>query len=123
MDFAGKRRWLLYVILLGCVAAAAYPLLSEPGLLNTRGGGDSPFLLQRLHQLETALGDGHFPARWMRDANYGYGYPFFHYYAPLSLYVTAVFRFLGAGYVRAIHFSQLLGFLVAAAAAYRLGKR
>lgn len=62
--------------------AAAYPLLSQPGLLNTRGGGDSPFLLQRLQQLETALRDGHFPVRWMPDANYGYGYPFFNYYAP-----------------------------------------
>ncbi|MBP6469568.1 MAG: hypothetical protein KA773_03970, partial [Chloroflexi bacterium] len=56
---------------------AAWPLLSGPGLVNTRGGGDSPFLLQRLQQLETAVRDGHFPVRWMPDANYGYGYPFF----------------------------------------------
>lgn len=99
---------------------AAWPLLHEPGLLNTRGGGDSPFLLQRLHQLEAALRDGHFPVRWMPDANYGYGYPFFNFYAPLSIYVTAVFRFLGFSYVRAIHLAQLGGFLVAAWGMYRL---
>ena len=93
---------------------AAWPLLREPGLLNTRGGGDSPFLLQRLQQLETALRGGHFPVRWMPDANYGYGYPFFNFYAPLSIYIAAVFRFLGFSYIRAIHLAQLAGFLVAA---------
>ena len=99
---------------------AAWPLLREPGLLNTRGGGDSPFLLQRLQQLETALRGGHFPVRWMPDANYGYGYPFFNFYAPLSIYIAAVFRFLGFSYIRAIHLAQLAGFLVAAWGVYRL---
>ncbi|MCZ7673213.1 MAG: hypothetical protein M5U34_41915 [Chloroflexi bacterium] len=48
---------LFFLCLAGALAAAllvALPLLVGPGLLNTRGGGDSPFLLQRLHQ----LGDG-----------------------------------------------------------------
>ena len=104
-------------------AIAALPLLAEPGLLNTRGGGDSPFLLQRLQQLETALLDGHFPVRWMPDANYGYGYPFYNFYAPLSIYITAIFRLFGFSYVRAIQLSQLLGFLVAAWGMFRLGQR
>ncbi len=42
----GLALWLI-------VLAAAWPELGLPGLLNTRGGGDSPFLLQRLQQLET----------------------------------------------------------------------
>ncbi|MDT8305933.1 MAG: 6-pyruvoyl-tetrahydropterin synthase-related protein, partial [Anaerolineae bacterium] len=112
---------LLVVLLLAL--AAALPLFANPGLLNTRGGGDSPFLLQRVQQLSAALGDGHFPVRWMPDANYGYGYPFFHYYAPLSIYVAAFFRFLGASYVVAIRFAQLAGFLLAAAATYALARR
>ena len=63
----GKRlgnmiNWPLVLVTL-LAAAAAVPLLSQPGLLNTRGGGDSPFLLQRLQQLETALREGHFPVR------------------------------------------------------------
>ena len=97
----------LFLALLVAVVAAV-PLFAGPGLLNTRGGGDSPFLLQRLHQLSAALADGHFPARWMPDANYGYGYPFFHYYAPLSLYVAVLFHLLGAGYVAAIQLAQLV---------------
>ena len=111
------------LLALAIAALAAWPLLAQPGLLNTRGGGDSPFLLQRLHQLETALRDGHFPVRWMPDANYGYGYPFYNFYAPLSLYITAVFRLLGFSFVRAIQLSQLLAFLVAAAGMYGLARR
>lgn len=105
------------------VFIVAWPLVGPAGLLNTRGGGDSPFLLQRLHQLVTALTDGHFPVRWMADANYGYGYPFFNYYAPLSLYIAAIFRFIGFSFVRAIQLAQLSGFLVAAWAMFRLAQR
>lgn len=103
--------------------AAAWPVLAEPGLLNTRGGGDSPFLLQRLHQLETAVRDGHFPVRWMPDANYGYGYPFYNFYAPLSIYITLIFRLIGFSYVRAVHLSQLAGFITAALGSYALARR
>ncbi len=103
--------------------AAALPLILNPGFLNTRGGGDSPFLLQRLHQLETAVRDGHFPARWMPDANYGLGYPFYNFYAPLSIYIALFFRFLGFTTVGAIEAAQLLGFLVAAAGMFELGRR
>ncbi len=120
---AGKRfNW--FVAAVGVLAlAAAFPLLAEPGLLNTRGGGDSPFLLQRVQQLETALRDGHFPVRWMRDANYGYGYPFFNFYAPLSIYITAVFRFMGFSYVGAIKAAQVAGFVVAAGGMFGLARR
>lgn len=111
---------LFLVLLLATIAAL--PLFANQGLLNTRGGGDSPFLLQRVQQLSAALADGHFPVRWMPDANYGYGYPFFHYYAPLSIYVAALFRFLGASYLLAVRFAQLAGFLIAAGATYALAR-
>ena len=102
---------------------AAWPLISQSGFLNTRGGGDSPFLLQRLQQLDSALRDGHFPVRWMGDANYGFGYPFFNYYAPLSIYIAALFRLLGFSFVRSIEAAQLLGFLLAALGIYLLARR
>jgi hypothetical protein len=116
------RSWpfLAAVILIALVAA--WPAVSQPGLLNTRGGGDSPFLLQRLHQLVTAVADGHFPARWMPDANYGYGYPFYNFYAPLSLYIATVFRELGFSFVRAIHMAHIAGFVVAGLGMYALGR-
>lgn len=102
---------------------AAWPLFSEAGLLNSRGGGDSPFLLQRLHQLTAALLDGHWPVRWMPDANYGYGYPFYNFYAPLSIYIAAVFRLIGFTYTGAIQLAQLAAFFTAGWAMYQLGQR
>ncbi len=113
--------FLAAVLLIAC--AAAWPLISGEGLLNTRGGGDSPFLLQRLHQLETAVRDGHFPVRWMPDANYGYGYPFFNFYAPFAFYIAFLFRWAGAGLVTAVQLSQLAAFLTAAAGMLFLGRR
>ncbi len=113
---------LLFLALLVAILAV-WPVISQPGLLNTRGGGDSPFLLQRLQQLETALRDGHFPVRWMPDANYGYGYPFFNFYAPLSIYIAAVFRFLGFSFVRSLELAQLSGFMLAAWGMFLLAQR
>jgi len=121
-----QRRTGLSLVLIAALLVAffaAWPLISEPGLLNTRGGGDSPFLLQRLQQLESALRDGHFPVRWMGDANYGYGYPFYNYYAPLSIYIAVLFRFLGFSFVRSIEAAQILGFLAAALGIYLLALR
>ncbi len=123
LPFSIRRRdWFRLAALLIALAAAA-PLLQDAALLNTRGGGDSPFLLQRLQQLVAALQDGHFPVRWMPDAAYGYGYPFFNYYAPLSIYVAALFRFLGAPYTDAIQIAQLTAFLLAAWASWELARR
>lgn len=117
------RRFVYLAAALLIALAAAWPIWAGPGFLNTRGGGDSPFLLQRVQQLVAAWRAGHFPARWMPDANYGYGYPFFHYYAPLSIAVAGVWHWLGVDVVRAIQLSQVLGFLTAAGGMYALAWR
>ena len=111
------------VLSLLIASIAAWLLISGGGLLNTRWGGDSPFLLQRLHQMEQALAVGHFPVRWMPDANYGYGYPFFNFYAPLAFYVASGFRLLRFSFVESIQLSQLTAFLIAAWGMYRLALR
>jgi hypothetical protein len=120
---AARQEWVWIALVVGVALLAAWPAVGQPGLLNTRGGGDSPFLLQRLHQLTAALADGHFPTRWMPDANYGYGYPFYNFYAPLSIYIAAAFRFIGFSFVRSIHLAQLAGFVVAGLGTYALGRR
>jgi hypothetical protein len=101
---------------LGLVAAA--PLLANGGFLLTRGGGDSPFLLLRLQQLLAALGSGQFPARWMPDADYGYGYPFFHYYAALPYHLAALFKVYGFSYNAALELTQAAALLLGAVGAY-----
>ena len=119
--FAVGRRWRFSLLLLLLATVVVGPLLAPTlrattglGFLNTRGGGDSPFLLFRLGQLVTALADGHFPVRWMPDAAYGLGYPFFSYYAALPYYIGAALHFWGFGLVAAVKLTQWLGSVLAA---------
>ena len=102
---------------------AALPLWTGPGIVNTRGGGDSPFLFFRLHQLMANLREGVFPARWMPDAAYGLGYPFFNFYAALPYYFAAIFNFLGFDLLASIKLVQTLGFVFAGLALYGFARR
>ncbi len=102
---------------------AAAPIWTGPGIINTRGGGDSPFLFIRLQQLVANLRDGVFPARWMPDAAYGLGYPFFNYYASLPYYFAALFNFIGFDLLVSIKIVQTLGFVFAGWAMYRWADR
>lgn len=118
---AFKRKAILTTLILSAVACV--PLLWGAGMVNTRAGGDSPFLLVRLQQLDVALQGGAFPPRWMPDMAYGYGYPFFNHYAALPYYVAVAFKRLGLGYLGALKLTQALGFLTAAWAMYSLLQR
>lgn len=109
---------LLAILLLAVALAMAKPLWWVPGIVNTRGGGDSPFLLQRVHQMAANLRAGVFPVRWMPDAAYGMGYPFFSYYAALPYYLAGLLTLLGADILTAVKLTQTLGFLLAALAMY-----
>ena len=103
----------LSVTLVVLVLLAALPLWTGPGLINTRGGGDSPFLFFRVQQLVVNLRDDVFPARWMPDAAYGLGYPFFNFYASLPYYFAAIFNFLGFDLLTSIKIVQTLGLIFA----------
>ncbi len=101
---------------------AAVPLWLGPGMVNTRSGGDSPFLLVRVHQLVASIQSGAFPARWMPNAAYGLGFPFFQFYASLPYYIAAAFKLMGFGYIASIQMAQTLGFVLAALAIYGYGR-
>jgi hypothetical protein len=103
---------------LALVALLVAAPLWGPGMVNTRGGGDSPFLLQRLHQLLANLRAGGFPVRWMPDAAYGLGYPFFNYYSALPYYLAAGFSLVGLNLLAALKLTQTVGFIAAALAMY-----
>ena len=120
----GARRppGLFFAAALALGALAAWPMLSTPGLVNTRAGGDSPFLLLRLYEMQVNLRAGVLPARWMPDAAYGLGYPFFNYYASLPYYLGAGLSLAGAGILWGLKLTQLLGFLAAAGAMYVLAR-
>jgi hypothetical protein len=111
-----------------CLLSVILPLFIGHGPVHTRGGGDSPFLLVRLEQLVIGLRTAGFPpgglpVRWMPDAAYGLGYPFFNYYAALPYYIAAGLRLLGWGPIRALQATQALGFILAAASMALLARR
>jgi hypothetical protein len=108
----GVWSWLTLTL----VALLAAAPLWGPGIVNTRGGGDSPFLLQRAHQLVINLQSGVFPVRWMPDAAYGLGYPFFSYYAALPYYLVGLLALAGLDLLTALKMVQTLGFIAAALA-------
>ncbi|HIQ01258.1 MAG TPA: hypothetical protein EYH30_03865, partial [Anaerolineales bacterium] len=100
------------------VALLAAALVWGPGTVNTRGGGDSPFLLQRAHQMLVNLRAGVFPVRWMPDAAYGLGYPFFNYYAAFPYYLVGLLALAGLDLLTALKVVQAVGFVAAALAMY-----
>ena len=118
-----NRKGIELLLVLSLSLVACLPLLVGDGPINTRGGGDSPFLLVRLHQLVANLRAGVFPPRWMPDAAYGLGYPFFNFYASLPYYIAALFKLCGFGFIWAIKLTQILGFVAAATSMYLLAKR
>jgi hypothetical protein len=102
---------------------AAIPLLVTSGLVSTRGGGDSPWLLARTYEMVQGLRAGQFPVRWMGHAAYGLGYPFFSFYSALPYYLAALLHLWGFGILWSIKLTQLIGFLAAAAGTYILAHR
>ncbi len=92
-------------------------------MVETRGGGDSPFLLWRMVEMADALRYGIFPVRWMADASFGLGYPFFNYYAALPYYLGGGLMVIGVPVLVAIQAVQTLGFLLAALGFTLWGRR
>lgn len=115
---AVRGHGLTLLVLLGLSALAVAPLFVDPGYLLTRGTGESPNLLFRVHQLLRAYQAGEFPARWAADAAYGYGMPYFTYYASFSTHVAATFKVLGLSYTVAIKLAQFTALFAGAAGAY-----
>ena len=55
-----------------------------------------------LFELDRGIRDGILFPRWQPDFAFGYGYPFFNIYGPLSSYVGEAFHLLGFGFADAV---------------------
>jgi hypothetical protein len=85
------RRLLWPLVGLSLLLTALQPLLA--GSLPWRGDGSLHFY--RLAELELAAAAGDWFPRWAPDLGYGYGFPLFHFTAPLGYQLLLPLRFLG----------------------------
>lgn len=90
---------------------ALWPLLSRPGLPQET---DAELHIFRLAELARMVSGGEFYPRWAANFYYGYGYPIFNYYAPLTYYLGLPLALLPSlGAVAGIKFVLIANFLAA----------
>jgi hypothetical protein len=112
--------WSLVVLVLALALVAAAPFLTRPGLPRQT---DAELHVYRAAELGHTLRGGVFYPRWAPDLYFGYGYPIFNYYAPLTYYLANLFDLLpGVDIVGGVKAVFVLGFLVASLGAYLLGR-
>jgi hypothetical protein len=113
-----SRRLQLGVALLLLVVAlpAVQPLLQ--GRLPWSADGLLHF--HRLAQLDRSLRHGILFPRWAPDMGFGFGFPLFNYYAPLSYYLAEPLHLLGLSNQTALLGAFVLAVLAASGGAYLL---
>ena len=103
------------VVALLTATFAAWPLLTRPGLpTNT----DADLHIYRTQQIMAAWEHRVLYPRWAPDFAFGFGYPVFNYYAPLTYYLGAAHgRFFG-GPVAGVKFVLVMSAYLGAAGMY-----
>ncbi len=89
--------YLLLVILFSLFPMA--PLL-QPGY--PWDAHDARHSVYFLFEFDQGIQDGNLYPRWQPDFAFGYGYPFFNIYGPLSTYASEGFLLFGLGYTEAV---------------------
>jgi len=79
--------------------------------------------IARLYLMDQAVRAGQFPPIWADTANFGYGYPLFHFYAPLSYYYGLLLKLFLPSYLLAIKSSFLTALVLAGWGMYLLCKQ
>jgi len=108
--------YLLLVVVTSAVAAL--PLLGPYFV----GSHDGVLAVYRFFEFDRSIQDGVLIPRWAPDLFFGYGYPFFNFYAPLSYYVAEIFHHLGAGFVGSVSATFALGFVLSGVTMYLLAR-
>ena len=106
--FSSRFTPFLYLLLLWLLLIPAITPLLQPTLTDS---ADVLLHLYRVVALQDAVAQGQLFPRWLPDLAYGYGFPLFVYYAPLSYYITLLFTGLGA--INALNLSFILAMLLA----------
>ncbi len=93
--FCTVEFWLTILLSLPVIS----PLL-QPGYF--WGAHDARHSVYFLFEFDKGIQDGILYPRWAPDFAFGFGYPFFNIYGPLSSYLGEAFHLLGADFVTAV---------------------
>jgi hypothetical protein len=116
---ARRFDWGLCLALALALVAAA-PFLARPGLPRQT---DAELHVYRAAELGYTLRAGAFYPRWAPDLHYGYGYPIFNYYAPLTYYLANLFDLLpSVDIVAGVKAVFVLGLIMASIGSYLFGR-
>ncbi len=96
----GPRKTDLYLWLTLLLSLPVVGPLLQPGYF--WGGHDARHAVYFLHQFDQAIRDGVWYPRWSPDFAFGYGYPFFNVYGPLSSYAGELFHLAGMEIVTSV---------------------
>lgn len=109
--------WLL-VILLAVFAVAP---LWQPGYF--WGANDARHSVYFLVEFDRSIQDGILYPRWSPDFAFGYGYPIFNIYSPLTFYLAEGVYLLTRDFVLAVKAIWGLGFILSGLAMYGFARR
>jgi hypothetical protein len=113
LRFAGPAALLLAAALVGW-----WPLRGG----DAAWGHDTLMHLHRIAAVHRSWLEGNFHPRWFDGFFFGYGYPVLHFYAPLTYYLGALVRLLGAEVPMAFGLIVLLARIAGAFGAFLLGR-
>jgi hypothetical protein len=113
-DRSWPFRWLAPGLASLLVLLAIQPLL----LGHTPWPGDGLLHFYRLAQLESAVRQGVLFPRWLPNLGYGYGFPLFNYYSPLSYHISLVPRVAGLSLATSLRISFMFALLLLGLASF-----
>ena len=76
----------------------------------------------RVYEMAKGLKDGMVPVRWSADLGYGFGYPIFNFYDPLSYYVGGIIEVIGLNALLATKLMMAIGIMLSGISMYLFAK-
>jgi hypothetical protein len=86
------------IFLLLTLSVISVAALLVPGFY----GASDDIHIAWLYEMDKVVREGFFPARYVPDLSYGFGYPLFNFVFPLPFYLAEIFRLVGFSFVGSI---------------------
>lgn len=110
-----------YILLVAVVALFPIAPLLQPGYF--WDAHDARHSVYFIFEMDRGIQDGILYPRWQPDFAFGYGYPFFNIYGPLSSFAGEAFHLLGVGFTDSVKIVFGLSILASGLAMYGFVKR